>query len=146
MWSYLCQHIFDRKSLQKPIKKQPALACELQGYNDVIFSLYFPVFLPHIWIIFKVKREGNKGRFMWEKDPLITSLGIKQAGPSSDPGPVLVLCTPPSGGTERRQGRWKTRKHWGGNSLAVKWLGPCTFTAEGPGSIPDWATKIVQAA
>ena len=33
-----------------------------------------------------------------------------------------------------------------GNSLAVQWLGPCAFTAGGPGSIPGQATKILQAA
>ena len=31
-------------------------------------------------------------------------------------------------------------------SLAVQWLGLCTFTAEGPGSTPAWGTKILQAA
>ena len=29
-----------------------------------------------------------------------------------------------------------------GNSLAVQWLGLCTLTAEGPGSIPGQGTKI----
>ena len=33
-----------------------------------------------------------------------------------------------------------------GNSLAVQWLGLCTFTAEGPGSIPGWETKIPHSA
>ena len=28
----------------------------------------------------------------------------------------------------------------------VYWLGLCTFTAEDPSSIPDWGTKIPQAA
>ena len=32
-----------------------------------------------------------------------------------------------------------------GNSLAVQWLGLCTFTAKGTGSIPGWRTKILQA-
>ena len=32
-----------------------------------------------------------------------------------------------------------------GNSLEVQWSGPCTFTAEGMGSTPDWGTKILQA-
>ena len=32
-----------------------------------------------------------------------------------------------------------------GNSLAVQWLGLCTFTAEGLGSIPGQGTKILQA-
>ena len=27
----------------------------------------------------------------------------------------------------------------------VQWLGLCAFTAEGPGSTPDWGTKIPQA-
>ena len=27
----------------------------------------------------------------------------------------------------------------------VQWLGPCTFTAKGSGSNPDWGTKIPQA-
>ena len=31
-------------------------------------------------------------------------------------------------------------------SLAVQWLGLCTFTAEGKGSIPGAGTKILQAA
>ena len=30
-------------------------------------------------------------------------------------------------------------------SLAVQWLGLWAFTAEGPGSIPCWGTKIPQA-
>ena len=32
-----------------------------------------------------------------------------------------------------------------GNSLAVQWLGPCAFTAEGLGSIPGQGTKNPQA-
>ena len=32
-----------------------------------------------------------------------------------------------------------------GNSLEVRWLGLCTFTAEGPGLTPDLGTKILQA-
>ena len=32
-----------------------------------------------------------------------------------------------------------------GNSLAVQWLGLCTFTAEGTGSTPGQRTKIPQA-
>ena len=32
-----------------------------------------------------------------------------------------------------------------GNSLVVQWLGLCTFTAEGPGSIPGQGAKIPQA-
>ena len=30
--------------------------------------------------------------------------------------------------------------------MAVQWSGLCTFTAESPGSIPDWGTKTLQAA
>ena len=33
-----------------------------------------------------------------------------------------------------------------GNSLVLQWLGLCTFTAEGAGSIPGQGTKIPQAA
>ena len=33
-----------------------------------------------------------------------------------------------------------------GNSLAVRWLGLCAFTAKGPGSKPGQGTKIPQAA
>ena len=29
--------------------------------------------------------------------------------------------------------------------LIVHWLGLCIFTAEGPGSIPGWGTKILQS-
>ena len=29
-----------------------------------------------------------------------------------------------------------------GNSLVVQWLGPCAFTADGPGLIPGWRTKL----
>ena len=32
-----------------------------------------------------------------------------------------------------------------GISLAVQWLGFCTFTVEGVGSIPGCGTKILQA-
>ena len=32
------------------------------------------------------------------------------------------------------------------NSLTVRWLGLHTLTAEGPGLIPGWGTKIPQAA
>ena len=32
-----------------------------------------------------------------------------------------------------------------GNFLVVKWLGLCTFTAEGLGSMPGWGTEILQA-
>lgn len=31
-----------------------------------------------------------------------------------------------------------------GKSLTVQWLGLCAFTAESPGSIPDWGTNIPQ--
>ena len=31
------------------------------------------------------------------------------------------------------------------NSLAVQWLGLCTFIARALGSIPGWGTKILQA-
>ena len=31
----------------------------------------------------------------------------------------------------------------GGTSLMVQWLGPCTSTAGGMGSIPGWGTKIL---
>jgi len=31
------------------------------------------------------------------------------------------------------------------NPLVVHWLGLCTFTAEGWGSVPGWETKIPQA-
>ena len=34
----------------------------------------------------------------------------------------------------------------GGNSPETHWLGLCTFTAEGVGSIPGWGTKSPQAA
>ena len=35
------------------------------------------------------------------------------------------------------------KKTWvGRNSLAVQWLGPGTFTAGGPGSIPGQGTKL----
>ena len=33
-----------------------------------------------------------------------------------------------------------------GTSLAIQWLGPQTFTAKGPGSIPGRGTKSLQAA
>ena len=33
-----------------------------------------------------------------------------------------------------------------GTSLVVQLLGLHAFTAEGPGSIPGWGTKILQAA
>ena len=33
-----------------------------------------------------------------------------------------------------------------GNFLEVQWLGLSTFTAWGPGSMPGWETKILQAA
>ena len=32
-----------------------------------------------------------------------------------------------------------------GNSLVVRWVGRCAFTAEGMGSIPGQGTKIPQA-
>ena len=32
-----------------------------------------------------------------------------------------------------------------GNSLGVWWLGLCTFTAKGLGSIPGQGTKVLQA-
>ena len=37
------------------------------------------------------------------------------------------------------------RKDSLGNSLVIQWLGLCTLTAEGPGSIPARGTKITQA-
>ena len=38
------------------------------------------------------------------------------------------------------------KKYTQGNSLAVQWLGLCAFTAEGPGSIHGWGTKITQVS
>ena len=32
-----------------------------------------------------------------------------------------------------------------GNSLVVQWWGLCNFAADGPGTIPGWGTKILQA-
>ena len=32
-----------------------------------------------------------------------------------------------------------------GSSPAAQWLALCDFTAQGPGSIPGWGTKILQA-
>ena len=32
-----------------------------------------------------------------------------------------------------------------GSSLVVQWLGLCALTAEGPGSVSGWGTKIPQA-
>ena len=40
-----------------------------------------------------------------------------------------------------------TIKRWSlGNSLGVQWLGLCTFTSTGGGSIPGQGTKILRAA
>ena len=61
---------------------------------------------------------------------------------------LLRLCA----GTKKRKKSYTTpkkKKHKRkrvGNSLAVQWLGLCTLTAEGPGSIPVWETKIPQAS
>ena len=33
-----------------------------------------------------------------------------------------------------------------GNSLVVQWLGLCTFSAKGVGSVPGRGTKILEAA
>ena len=38
-----------------------------------------------------------------------------------------------------------TQKTQYGNSLALQWVGLHASTAEGPGSIPGWGTKILQA-
>ena len=38
-----------------------------------------------------------------------------------------------------------TKNHGSGNSLVVQWLGFRASTARGPGSIPSWGTKILQA-
>ena len=41
---------------------------------------------------------------------------------------------------------WISNKKAGlGNSLEVQWLGHGALTAEGPGLIPGWRTKIPQA-
>ena len=32
-----------------------------------------------------------------------------------------------------------------GSSPASQWLALCDFTAQGPGSVPGWGTKILQA-
>lgn len=101
-WSCLCQRMFDWKSLQKSIKKQWAPARELQGYNDFIFPSTSQFFCHIYALSLKLKEsKGNKSCFTWKKDPLIASLGLKQAEPSGGPGPVLTLCTPPPGGTRR---------------------------------------------
>ena len=44
------------------------------------------------------------------------------------------------------QGHHDPRIHRDGNSLAAQWLGLCTFTAMGPGSIPGQGTEIPQDA
>ena len=43
-----------------------------------------------------------------------------------------------------REGNYKYVKR--GNSLAVQWLGLRAFTADGPGLIPGWGTRIPQEA
>ena len=43
---------------------------------------------------------------------------------------------------EEDQNHRKQRKR---EFLAIQWLGRSAFTAVGPGSVPDWATKISQA-
>ena len=40
----------------------------------------------------------------------------------------------------------KKKKATIGNSLAIQWLGLCTFINEGASSIPGWGTKIPQTA
>ena len=39
-----------------------------------------------------------------------------------------------------------TSKRSVGNSMVVQWSQLCAFTADGPGSIPGWGTKIPQTA
>ena len=41
--------------------------------------------------------------------------------------------------------KWEKEQSYLGSSLAVQWLEFCAFTAEGPGSILGWGTKIPQA-
>ena len=53
----------------------------------------------------------------------------------------------PSGIQEARLLGQKARafKMFSGTSLAIQWLGLCSFTAKGSDSIPGWGTKILQA-
>ena len=37
------------------------------------------------------------------------------------------------------------KRNGAGNSLAVQWLGHCTSSAGGMGSIPGWGSRIPQA-
>ena len=46
---------------------------------------------------------------------------------------------------ETEVSNWNVRENVNRNSLAVQWLGLHAFTAEGPGSIQGWGTKIPQA-
>ena len=46
---------------------------------------------------------------------------------------------------ERKKSRKLNTIIYMGNSLVVQWLGLCTFTTEGTGSIPGWGNKIPQA-
>ena len=49
-------------------------------------------------------------------------------------------------GSQRVGHNWATElKNGLGTSLVVQWLGLCAFTAEGPGLIPGWGDKILQA-
>ena len=58
--------------------------------------------------------------------------------------PVLANIVPNDSHISHESGKC-TRKEKTGNSLVVQWLGRCSFTAEGAGSIPGWGTKIPQA-
>ena len=46
---------------------------------------------------------------------------------------------------ERKKSRKLNTIIYIGNFLVVQWLGLCTFTTEGTGSIPGWGNKIPQA-
>ena len=58
----------------------------------------------------------------------------------------LALTTITLQGTLAVSIKKKKKKATTGNSLAIQWLGLCTFINEGAGSIPSRGTKILQIA
>ena len=58
----------------------------------------------------------------------------------------LTLTTITLQGTLAVSIQKKKNKATIGNSLAIQWLGLCTFINEGASSIPGWGTKVLQTA
>ena len=94
------------------------------------------------WVleVTKLPQETGNTGCLWGVEPLVAK-GERELFCSFPVCPLYMKAIWGQGWSN-----FFTQDYRAGNSLAVQWLGLCALTAEGPGSVPSWGTKIPQAA